>query len=668
MSKYANAIRALSIDAIEKAASGHPGMPLGMAEIAEVLWKNHLNHSPNNPSWWNRDRFIISNGHGSMLLYALLHLSGYQLSKEDLQNFRQLGSKTPGHPEIKLTPGVETTTGPLGQGLAAAIGMALAQKLLANEFNRDKFKLIDHYTYVFLGDGCVMEGISHEASSLAGLWKLGKLITFYDYNQISIDGDTKGWLGDDSIKRFSSYGWQVIGIIDGHDKEEIHNAIIKAKSEDSKPSLIICKTVIGKGSPHSAGLAKIHGAPLGAKEAEATKKNLSWPFAPFEVPDDIKDYWDNTKQGDELVNQWQKIFVDYQTKYPKLAKELVRRQNNQLPPNWPELSSSLVKKVSNEQTDIATRKASQQMINLLAGHLPEFIGGSADLSASNLTLWEDAKIFAPPFKTGNYICYGVREFGMSAIMNGLSTYGGFLPFGGTFLVFSDYARPAIRLSALMKQRVIFVFTHDSIGLGEDGPTHQPIEQANSLRIIPNLDVWRPCDSLETTIAWLMAIENNDHPTALLLSRQNLPAIARNETQIKNISKGGYILRDTKEEKKDSLQLILLATGSEVSLAMKTQALLNEKNINVRVVSMPSTFIFDRQDVAYKKQVLPNDIPILAIEAGSSVFWYKYVGSLGKVIGIDDFGTSAPADKLFLHFGFSVDKVASIALQLLNKKN
>ena len=637
----ANALRALSIDAVNQANSGHPGMPMGMADIATVLWKQFLKHNPKDPLWWNRDRFILSNGHGSMLQYALLHLTGYDLSLEELKNFRQLHSKTPGHPEHAETPGVETTTGPLGQGLANAVGMALAEKMLSAEFNTADFELIDHFTYVFLGDGCLMEGISHEVCSLAGTWQLGKLIAFWDDNGISIDGDVAGWFTDHTPERFRAYGWQVITPVDGHNADEIAAAIKNAQKETSKPTLICCKTTIGFGSPSHAGTAHVHGSPLGEKEAELSKVQLDWPYAPFEIPENIYQAWDAKEAGEQQERQWDKLWQEYQVKHPELAKLLLRRKTNILPENWQETMQMLVAKTRDTTKKMATRKSSQFCLNDLAPALSELIGGSADLTGSNGTLWKDASIFSVANPSGRYIHYGVREFGMSAIMNGMALYGGFIPFGGTFLTFSDYARNAVRMAALMKQKAIFVYTHDSIGLGEDGPTHQSIEHTASLRLIPFLHVWRPCDTTETAIAWQSAIEYAG-PTALLLTRQDTEFQARSDEQVSNISRGGYILFEPQEK----VRAIIIATGSEVEIAMNVA----KKLVGIRVVSMPCVEKFLEQTVEYQAKILPSEITHrIAIEAGVPDTWYRFVGLQGKILGIERFGLSAPAEKLYEYF-------------------
>lgn len=656
----ANAIRILSMDAVQQANSGHPGMPMGMADIATVLWREFLQHNPANPKWLNRDRFILSNGHGSMLQYALLHLTGYDLTIEDLKNFRQFGSKTPGHPEYGYTPGVETTTGPLGQGLAMGVGMAAAEAMLAANFNRPGYDLIDHYTYIFLGDGCLMEGISHEAASLAGTFGLGKLIATWDDNGISIDGKVEGWFTDDTPARFRAYGWHVVADVDGHDPVAIRAAYNTARTITDKPSLICCRTVIGFGSPEKAGTESAHGSPLGHDEIQRTRDALDWPHEPFAVPQEIYAEWDARKQGAEKEQAWQKLFADYQTAHPELAQELLRRMAGNLPTNWATKAQQVVEKIQAQTTSVATRKASQQCIQAYAEFLPELIGGSADLTGSNLTHWPTATTFAPKNFAGNYLHYGVREFGMAAMMNGIALYGGFIPFGGTFLVFADYARNALRLSALQKQRVIYVFTHDSIGLGEDGPTHQPIEHVAMLRYTPNMSVWRPCDALETAIAWKVAIERHNGPTSLILSRQNLVTQPRTEEQVKNIARGGYTLFENAAQP----DLIFIATGSEIALAVDAAKKLIEEGKKVRVVSMPAVDIFLQQEKAYREQVLPPAVKKrIAIEAGVSDVWYRFVGEQGRVIGIDQFGESAPAEVLFKHFGFTVENVIKKAKEL-----
>ncbi len=648
-----SAIRALAMDAVQKANSGHPGAPMGMAEIAEVLWNHHMRHNPNNPKWSNRDRFVLSNGHGSMLIYALLHLTGYDLSIEDLKNFRQLHSKTPGHPELGYTPGVETTTGPLGQGITNAVGMAMAEKLLAAEFNKPGHEIVDHRTYVFLGDGCLMEGISHEACALAGTWGLGKLTAFWDDNGISIDGHVEGWFTDDTPKRFEAYGWHVVPNVNGHDPEALNAAIEAAKAVTDKPSMICCKTVIGAGSPNKAGTHDVHGAPLGDAEIAAARPHIGWHFGPFEIPKEVYEAWDAKKKGAEWEGSWNQKFEHYAKAFPAEAAEYKRRMAGELPAGWADHAAKAIATANEKAETVATRKASQIAINALAPALPEFLGGSADLTGSNLTNWTGCKHVSGK-STGNYISYGVREFGMSHIMNGMALHGGLLPFGGTFLMFSEYARNALRMSALMKQRVIYVFTHDSIGLGEDGPTHQPVEQIATLRLIPNMDLWRPCDTVETMVAWTSAVERLNGPSSLALSRQNLPFVARDAATIQNIKKGGYVISAAKGNAK----AILIATGSEVELALKAQTTLSQQDIPVTVVSMPSTNVFDRQDQAYKDSVLPKGLPRIVIEAGVTDSWWKYVGGEGKVIGLDRFGESAPAGVLFKEFGFTVANVVN----------
>lgn len=657
----ANAIRALSMDAVQKANSGHPGAPLGMADIAEVLWRGFLKHNPLNPDWVNRDRFVLSNGHGSMLLYSLLHLSGYNLSINDLKNFRQFKSRTPGHPEYGYTIGVETTTGPLGQGLANAVGMAIAEKILAAQFNKPNFPVIDHHTYVFFGDGCLMEGISHEVSSLAGTLELGKLIAFYDDNGISIDGEVQGWFTDDTALRFESYGWQVIRNVNGHDADEIKIAIETAKAETTKPTLICCKTVIGFGSPNKQGKESSHGAPLGADEITATRAALNWPHAPFDIPHDIYAAWDHKHAGTDAEKAWNTTYFEYKKQFPELAAELERRLLAELPEDFLAQADNYIAEIAAKEETIASRKASQNALNAFGPLLPELLGGSADLAGSNLTLWKGCKGIGPEDASGNYVFYGVREFGMSAIMNGIALHGGFIPYGATFLIFMEYARNAVRMSALMKQRVVYVFTHDSIGLGEDGPTHQPIEQLANLRLTPNLDTWRPCDAVESAVAWKLAIARANGPTALVFSRQNLQHQARTNEQIADIEKGGYILKDCEGKP----ELILIATGSELELATQAYTELTAQGKKVRVVSMPCTTVFDRQEIAYKEAVLPRDVTArVAIEAAHVDFWYKYVGLNGRVIGMTTFGESAPAPTLFEEFGFTVDNVVAIAKQLV----
>lgn len=655
-----SAVRALAMDAVQKANSGHPGMPMGMAEIAEVLWIHHLRHNPKNPNWFDRDRFVLSNGHGSMLIYALLHLTGYDLSMEDIKQFRQLHSKTPGHPEYGYTPGVETTTGPLGQGITNAVGMALAEKVLATQFNRPGLDIVNHYTYVFLGDGCLMEGISHEACSLAGTLGLGKLICFYDDNGISIDGHVEGWFTDDTPKRFEAYGWHVVPNVNGHDPVAIEGAIEAAKRVYDKPTMICCKTVIGMGSPNMANTHAVHGAALGDTEIAAARPHIGWHHPPFEIPDEVYKAWSAVAKGRQLEDEWNQKFTEYTNKYPTEAAEFKRRMAGDLPHNWSSHVDAVINEVNGKGETIASRKASQNAIEGLAPVLPELIGGSADLAGSNLTLWSGSKGVSRE-TGGNYVYYGVREFGMSAIMNGISLHGGLIPYGATFLMFSEYARNALRMAALMKIRNLFVFTHDSIGLGEDGPTHQPVEQTATLRLIPNMDVWRPCDTVESTVAWARSIERKEGPSTLIFSRQNLPFQKRDATTIKLIDKGGYILS---EADNGHPQVILIATGSEVGLAMQAQAALAKEGIKSRVVSMPCTSIFDRQDKAYQESVLPRGVPRVAIEAGITDYWRKYVGLEGAVVGIDTFGESAPANVLFEHFGFTVANVVKAAKQVL----
>ena len=646
-----SAIRALAMDAVQKANSGHPGAPMGMAEIAEALWNRHLKHNPANPQWADRDRFVLSNGHGSMLIYALLHLSGYDVSIDDLKQFRQLHSKTPGHPEYGYTPGVETTTGPLGQGITNAVGMAMAEKLLAAEFNRPGHAIVDHRTWVFLGDGCLMEGVSHEACALAGTWGLGKLTAFWDDNGISIDGHVEGWFTDDTCQRFAAYGWHVVRNVNGHDPQALHQAIEAAKAIADRPSFIQCRTVIGAGSPNKAGTHDVHGAPLGDAEVAAARAHMNWTFPPFEIPQEVYAAWDARKKGAAWEDDWNRRFDAYAKAFPIEADELKRRMANELPAAWAEHAKTALAAIVEKGETVATRKASQIAINALAPALPEFLGGSADLTGSNLTNWSGCKHVSG--KTpGNYISYGVREFGMAHIMNGMALHGGLLPFGGTFLMFSEYARNAIRMSALMKQRVIYVFTHDSVGLGEDGPTHQPVEQTATLRMIPNLDLWRPCDTVETLAAWIEAVEKRNGPTALCLSRQNLPFVQRDAAAIAAIKKGGYVL----SEAAGKAQAVIIATGSEVELALKAQAALAEAGVAVRVVSMPNTRAFDRQTQSYQDGVLPAELPKVVIEAGVTDGWWKYIGGKGRVIGLDRFGESAPAGVLFKEFGFTVENV------------
>jgi transketolase len=658
--ELANAIRALSMDGVQKAKSGHPGAPMGMADMAEVLWRGFLKHNPTNPNWADRDRFILSNGHASMLIYSLLHLTGYDVTLDDLKNFRQLNAKTAGHPEFGHVPGVETTTGPLGQGIANAVGMAIAERTLAAQFNKPGHTIVDHHTYVFMGDGCMMEGISHEVCSLAGTLKLGKLIAFYDDNGISIDGEVDGWFTDDTAKRFEAYGWHVIRGIDGHDAKALAEAIEQAQAVTDKPSLLMCKTVIGFGSPNKAGCHDCHGAPLGDAEIEATRKELGWSYPAFEIPKDYYDAWDAKAKGKQREDEWKVRFDAYAKAYPELAQEFKRRIKGDLPSNWQQTAKDFVNKLQANPATIATRKASQNAIEAFAPVLTEFLGGSADLAPSNLTMWSGSKeILANP--DGNYIHYGVREFGMSAIMNGIALHGGFIPYGATFLMFMEYARNAVRMAALMKIRSLFVYTHDSIGLGEDGPTHQPVEQMASLRVTPNVSTWRPCDQVESAIAWQYAVERKDGPTALIFSRQNLKQQERNEQQLANVYRGGYILNDCS----GTPELILIATGSEVELAVEAYHQLTQSGKKVRVVSMPSTDAFDKQDQAYKESVLPSSVTArLAIEAGISDYWYKYVGLNGKIIGITTFGESGPAEQLFEKFGFTVENVVKQAQSLL----
>ena len=655
--ELANAIRALSMDAVQAANSGHPGMPMGMAEIAVALWTRHLRYNPVNPKWADRDRFVLSNGHGSMLLYSVLHLTGYALPMDELRRFRQLHSMTPGHPELGVTPGVETTTGPLGQGIANAVGMALAERLLAAEFNRPGLAIVDHHTYAFLGDGCMMEGISHEACALAGTLRLGRLIALYDDNGISIDGKVQGWFTDDTPKRFEAYGWHVIPAVEGNDVDAVDRAIQAAKAVTDRPSLICCKTIIGKGSPKRAGTAKAHGEALGAEEVAATRAAIGWNYPPFEVPQSVYDGWDARARGAGYEGEWNQRFAAYEKQHAELAREFKRRMTGELPADWKAQCEALLANIEAKAETIATRKASQNAIEGLAPALPEFLGGSADLTGSNLTNWSGAKHIGAS-GGGNYISYGVREFGMSAICNGVALHGGLIPFCGTFLTFSDYARNALRMAALMKLRNIFVYTHDSIGLGEDGPTHQSVEHVSSLRLIPHLDVWRPCDTVESAQAWIAAVERGvtspSGPSALVFSRQNLPFQKRDARALAGIARGGYVLADCA----GAPQALILATGSEVQLAMGAQAKLAEAGVRVRVVSMPSTSVFDRQDAAYRDTVLPRGVPRVAVEAGVSDYWRKYVGLDGAVIGIDRYGESAPGPELFKYFGFTVDNVVA----------
>jgi transketolase len=659
--KYlANAIRALSMDGVQQANSGHPGAPMGMADIAEVLWRSHLNHNPSNPEWADRDRFVLSNGHGSMLIYSLLHLAGYELSIDDLKNFRQLHSKTPGHPEYGYAPGIETTTGPLGQGITNAVGMALAEKALASQFNKEGHDIVDHFTYVFMGDGCLMEGISHEACSLAGTLGLGKLIAFWDDNGISIDGEVEGWFSDDTPKRFEAYGWHVIPAVDGHDSAAI-NAAIEAAKADPRPTLICTKTIIGFGSPNKSGSHDCHGAPLGAEEIAATRKELGWEHGPFEIPQEVYAEWSAKEAGAAKEAAWNEKFAAYEAAYPELAAEFKRRVNGELPAQWEEKASQIISDLQANPANIASRKASQNALEAFGALLPEFMGGSADLAPSNLTMWSGSKSLEANDFSGNYVHYGVREFGMTAIMNGIALHGGFVPYGATFLMFMEYARNAMRMASLMKIQNIQVYTHDSIGLGEDGPTHQPVEQMASLRLTPNMSTWRPCDQVESAVAWKLAIERKDAPTALIFSRQNLAQQERTAEQVADIAKGGYILKDCAGKP----ELILIATGSEVELAVEAAAQLTAEGKQVRVVSMPSTDAFDKQDAAYREAVLPSDVTArIAIEAGIADFWYKYVGFGGKIIGMTTFGESAPAGELFKMFGFTTENVVNTAKELL----
>ncbi|WP_162809552.1 transketolase [Vibrio cholerae] len=659
--QLANAIRALSMDGVQKANSGHPGAPMGMADIAEVLWRSHLNHNPQNPNWADRDRFVLSNGHGSMLIYSLLHLSGYELSIDDLKNFRQLHSKTPGHPEYGYAPGIETTTGPLGQGITNAVGMAIAEKALAAQFNKPGHDIVDHFTYVFMGDGCLMEGISHEACSLAGTLGLGKLIAFWDDNGISIDGHVEGWFSDDTPKRFEAYGWHVIPAVDGHDADAINAAIEAAKAETSRPTLICTKTIIGFGSPNKAGSHDCHGAPLGNDEIKAAREFLGWEYAPFEIPADIYAAWDAKQAGASKEAAWDEKFAAYAKAYPAEAAEYKRRVAGELPANWEAATSEIIANLQANPANIASRKASQNALEAFGKLLPEFMGGSADLAPSNLTMWSGSKSLTAKDFSGNYIHYGVREFGMTAIINGIALHGGFVPYGATFLMFMEYARNAMRMAALMKVQNIQVYTHDSIGLGEDGPTHQPVEQIASLRMTPNMSTWRPCDQVESAVAWKLAIERKDAPSALIFSRQNLAQQPRSAEQVANIAKGGYILKDCAGQP----ELILIATGSEVELAVAAYEQLSAEGKAVRVVSMPSTDAFDKQDAAYREAVLPAAVTKrIAIEAGIADFWYKYVGFGGRIIGMTSFGESAPAGELFKLFGFTTENVVKQAKELL----
>lgn len=671
-SLMANAIRALAMDAVQQANSGHPGAPMGMADIAVALWHRHLRHNPKNPRWFDRDRFVLSNGHASMLVYALLHLTGYALPVGELKGFRQLHSKTPGHPEVDVTPGVETTTGPLGQGITNAVGMALAEKLLAAEFNREGHAIVDHHTYVFLGDGCLMEGISHEACALAGAWKLNKLVAVYDDNGISIDGQVTPWFIDDTPARFKAYGWNVIGPVDGHDVEAVSRGIESAKHSAEKPTLIVAKTHIGKGSPNRANTAKAHGEPLGAEEIALTRTALAWEHTPFDLPKGVYDEWDARAKGDALESEWDKRFAAYRAKYPELAAEFLRRMKGELPKNFTQVAVDAAIAAHAKAETVASRKASQIALEAFTAALPELLGGSADLTGSNLTntkstpplrFDQSGDVVMAEGRIGRHVNYGVREFGMAAIMNGVALHGGFIPYGGTFLTFSDYSRNAIRMAALMKRRVVHVFTHDSIGLGEDGPTHQSVEHAASLRLIPQLDVWRPCDTAETVVAWTVALQTNaNRPTALLLSRQNLPYAPK--AGLDEISRGAYVLAEPSEVGAGRAQAVIIATGSEVQLALKAQEQLAQQGIAVRVVSMPSTTTFDRQDRAYKESVLPTGVPRVAVEAGVSDFWWKY--GCAAVVGIDTFGESAPASVLFKHFGFTPENVAETVRAVLQR--
>ena len=659
--QLANAIRALAMDAVQAANSGHPGAPMGMADIAEVLWNRLLSHNPGNPNWPNRDRFVLSNGHGSMLIYALLHLSGYDVSQADLRQFRQLHSKTPGHPEYGYTPGVETTTGPLGQGLANAVGMAIAEATLAAQFNREGHAIVDHHTWVFLGDGCLMEGVSHEACSLAGTLGLGKLIAVYDDNGISIDGEVQGWFTDDTPRRFESYGWHVIPAVDGHDAAAVEAALSAAKAETDRPTLVCCQTIIGKGSPNKQGTESCHGAALGEEEIALTREALDWPFAPFEVPDEIREAWDARAKGAQAEVSWQAGFDAYRAAFPELADEFLRRLRGDLPETFAEQANAYIAACLEAGADVASRKASQQSLNALGPNLPELLGGSADLAGSNLTLWSGAEGISKQSPGGNYLYYGVREFAMAAIMNGIALHGGFIPYGATFLIFMEYARNAVRMSALMGQRVLYVFTHDSIGLGEDGPTHQPVEQLTALRATPNLHTWRPCDAVESAVAWKLALQRESGPTAMVFSRQTLPALVTESEQVSGIHRGAYILvRET-----GNLDAIIVATGSEVSLAVTAAEQLAASGRGVRVVSMPCAEVFDAQEAAYREMVLPSDVLArVAVEAGHIDFWYKYVGLDGRIVGMSSFGESAPASALFKHFGLTADSVVAAVEEVI----
>ncbi|HBA8237050.1 TPA: transketolase [Escherichia coli] len=658
----ANAIRMLSVDAIQKANSGHPGAPMGMADIAEVVWRRHLRHNPKNPQWFNRDRYVQSNGHGSMLIYALLHLTGYDLSMDDIRDFRQLHSRTPGHPEYGYTPGVETTTGPLGQGVANAVGMAIAEKALAAEFNKPGFNIVDHHTWLFLGDGCLMEGISHEACGLAGTLKLGNLIAIWDDNGISIDGHVEGWFAEDTAARFRAYGWHVIEGVDGHDPEAVDAAVREAKSVTDKPSLLCCKTIIGFGSPNKANSHDCHGSALGADEVALVRERLQWPYAPFEIPGEIYAEWDATEKGAQVQQEWDALFADYAKQWPELAAEFTRRMKGDLPAGWVENMQKYVHDLQSHPAALATRQVSQKCLNHFADMLPELMGGSADLSPSNLTRHQKSVDFTGENPAGNYISYGVREFGMSAIMNGLALHGGFIPYGGTFLMFMEYARNALRMAALMKIRSVFVYTHDTIGLGEDGPTHQPVEQLASLRLTPNMETWRGCDQVEVAVAWQQAIERKDGPTSLVLTRQPLAQQPRTAAQLAEIARGGYVLSDCDGQP----EMILISAGSEIELVVSAAKALTEEGRKVRVVSMPCTERFDNQDAAYKESVLPKAVrKRLAVEASIAGFWERYVGLDGKVIGMTSFGESAPANVLFKHFGFTPENILAQARELLN---
>ena len=653
--ELANAIRALAMDAVQTAKSGHPGAPMGMADIAEVLWNRLMRHNPANPDWPNRDRFVLSNGHGSMLIYALLHLTGYELSIEDLKQFRQLHSKTPGHPEYGYAPGVETTTGPLGQGIANAVGMALAEKALAAQFNRNGHTIVDHHTWVFLGDGCLMEGVSHEACSLAGTLGLGKLIAVYDDNGISIDGEVEGWFTDDTPKRFESYGWHVIPAVDGHDPAAVEAALLAAKAETGRPTLVCCKTVIGKGSPNKQGTESCHGAALGEEEIALTREALGWHHDPFVIPDEVREAWDRRPAGAEMEAEWQQGFDAYRDAYPDLADELLRRLRGELPADFSDHADAYISDCVAATNDVASRKASQQALNALGPHLPELLGGSADLAGSNLTLWSGAQGVSAVSAEGNYVYYGVREFAMAAIMNGVALHGGFIPYGATFLIFMEYARNAVRMSALMGQRVLYVFTHDSIGLGEDGPTHQPVEQLTALRATPNLQTWRPADAVESAIAWKQALLRDNGPTAMIFSRQTLPHQVGTSEQVEGVHRGGYVLM----REQGDLDAIVIATGSEVALAVEAAGRLTQAGRGVRVVSMPCAEVFEAQEAGYREAVLPSDVLArVAVEAGHTDFWYKYVGLDGRVVGMSSFGESAPAEALFKHFGLTADNVVA----------